>query len=373
MLAKTFGCVRTVFNDALRIFQDAHRAGLDRPSMGAVAKRVTTEAKRTPDRAWLGEVSAVPLQQALRDLATAYANFFASLAGTRTGPRLGPPRLKRRSERQSARFNRNAFALRPNRKLYLAKIGEVKVAWSRELPAEPSSVTVVKSASGKYYASFVVAVDDDADLLDPLCDPDAETGIDLGLKDFAVLRGGKTITSPKFFRSLERKLKKAQKTLSRKQPGSANRQKARVRVARIHEQIKHTRNDWVNKQVKGIVAENQGIYVEDLNVRGLARGRAAKSVHDVAFGLFLTRLETQSRRGGRVFVRVDRYFPSTRLCSDCGALTGPTGLTGLRVRSWGCPCGAYHDRDHNAEVNIRREGRRLAVEQGLVAAGYAET
>lgn len=136
---------------------------------------VTTDAKQTPERAWLAEVSAVPLQRTLRDLATAYTKFFASVSGQRSGPRIGPPRWKKRAARQSARFTRNAFALKDNGRLYVAKVGELRVAWSRDLPSESSSVTIIKTASGQYYASFVVAVDDGAELLEPLPDPDAET------------------------------------------------------------------------------------------------------------------------------------------------------------------------------------------------------
>ena len=165
---------------------------------------------------------------------------------------------------------------------------------------------------------------------------------------------------------MERKLKKAQRTLSRKAKGSANRAKARLAVAKIHERIRHRREDWINKQVKTLVSENQALYVEDLCVKGLAGGRAAKSLHDQAFGAFLNRLESKAARAGRTFVKVDRFFPSTQLCSACGALTGPKGLEGLSIRTWQCGCGAIHNRDVNVEINIRREGRRLA------AAGHAE-
>lgn len=179
------------------------------------------------------------------------------------------------------------------------------------------------------------------------------------------------IDNPKFFRRLERKPAKAQRALSRKVKGSTNRAKARTRVAKLHEQAKRIRSDWIDERVSTIVAENQGIFVEDLNVHGLSRGRAAKSVHDAAFGIFLSRLESKAHRAGRTFMRVDRYFPSTRLCSVCGALAGPAGLDGLKIRKWSCGCGAVHDRDANAEINIRREGRRLVAEQ-YAAAGHAE-
>ncbi len=313
-------------------------------------------------------MSAVVLQQALGDADRAWRNFFASARGKRQGPRIGPPRFKRRTGTQSIRFTRNdRFAVLDNGRLRLPKTGDLKVAWSRALPSEPSSVTVIKSPTGKYYASFVVGVEDDAERLEPLTDPEAETGIDLGLKDFAVLRGGKVIENPRLFRRLERKLGKAQRVLARKAKGSANRAKARLKVAKVHENIKNARSDWVDKQVKAIVRENQAVYVEDLNVKGLSRGRAAKSIHDASFGMFVTRLESKAARAGRVFAKVDRFFPSTRLCSSCGVLDGPSGLEGLKIREWTCGCGAVHDRDQNAEINIRREGKRM------VAEGHSDT
>jgi putative transposase len=368
-LARTFGCVRTVFNDAVAARRKAHAEGLPFPSTAALDKQLITRAKQTPERAWLAEVSTVPLQQALRDCHQAYQNFFASLKGQRAGAKMGPPRFKRPLAQQAARYTRNGFCLRANGKLYLAKVGELKIAWSRELAAEPSSVTIIKTPTGKYFASFVVAVDDDAEVLEPLSDPEAETGIDLGLKDFAVLRGGKTIVNPRFFKRLERKLAKAQRALSRKVKGSANQAKAQVHVAKVHEEIRDRRDDRLHKQVRTPVGENQTLYVEDLNVRGLSRGRGAKSMADAALGRFLALLESKAARTGRTFVKVDRFFPSTRLCSSCGALTGPKGIEGLGVREWMCPCSAVHDRDGNAEINIRCEGKPLA----MVAAGLADT
>ncbi len=363
-LSRGFGCARVVFNDAVAARKAAHAEKRPYPTTANLSRALITEAKRTPDRAWLGEVSAVVLQQALADADRAYANFFASIKGKRQGPRVGPPRFKRRTATQAIRFTRNSkFRVLGNGWLRLPKIGDVKVAWSRELPSEPTSVTVVKSATGKYYASFVVRLDGD-ETLPPV---EAETGIDLGLKDFAVFSGGMVIENPRFFARMERKLKKAQRVLSRKTKGSANRAKARTRVARVHERIRDRRDDWINQQVKTIVAENQGIFVEDLSVKGLARGRASKSIHDAALGMFLVRLESKAARTGRTFARVDRCFPSTQLCSACGVLAGPKGLAGLKVREWECGCGAVHDRDRNAALNILREGKRM------VAAGQAET
>ncbi len=186
-----------------------------------LSKRLT-EAKKTPQRGWLGEVSSVVLQQALADLNTAYRNFFASITGKRKGARIAPPRYRsRKDNRQSIRFTRNArFQVLDNGKLRLPKIGDIELRWSRGLPSEPSSVTVTKDAAGRYFASFVVLVADES-----LPELDTEVGIDLGLTTFAVLSDGKVIESPKFLRRAERKLRKAQQDLSKKQQGSRNRAK----------------------------------------------------------------------------------------------------------------------------------------------------
>lgn len=358
-----------VFNDAVAARKRAYAAALPYPSSAELQRTLITEAKRTDERAWLGEVSVVALQQSIRDADTAYRNFFDSCKGKRQGRKLGPPHFKKRSHRQSARFTKRGFSLKANRRLYLAGIGEVKIAWSRELPAEPSSVTLVKEPSGKYFVSFVVAVDGE----EPLPPVEDETGIDLGLKAFAVMRGGKTIENPRFFKRMERRLTKAQRTLARKVKGSANQEKARMKVAKIHETIANCRSDFLEQTTSRIIAENQSVFVESLNVVGLSRGRSAKSVHDAAWGRFSRLLEAKCARYGREFVRIDRWFPSTRLCSVCGALAGPKGQQRLGVRAWSCPCGARHDRDANAEINIRREGRRMLEERVKLAEGRSSS
>jgi transposase len=205
-LARAFGCARVVFNDALAARQDAHQAGLPYPTDAELSARLTA-AKATPERAWLGEVSAAVLQQALADLNAGYRNFFASLNGRRRGRKAGPPRFRsRKDRRQAIRFTRNArFTVTPGGKLRLPKIGNVPVRWSRPLPGIPSSVTVIKDAAGRYFASFVVAAGHDL-----LPEVVAETGIDLGLTHFAVLSDGRKIASPRFLRRAERKLRKAQ-------------------------------------------------------------------------------------------------------------------------------------------------------------------
>ncbi|MFC4335658.1 RNA-guided endonuclease InsQ/TnpB family protein [Salininema proteolyticum] len=233
VLARTFGCVRVVYNDAIAARQAAYRNGKRYPSTAELDRRLITWAKTTPERSWLSEVSTVPLQQALRDCHKAYRAFFDSMAGRRRGPRVGPPRFKSRSNRQAARFTRRGFQVRENGRLFVAKVGELRVAWSRDLPSDPSSATIIKTPAERYYVSFVVAVKDGAELLEPIADPDAETGIDLGLKEFAVMRGGRTKTSPGFFRRMERKLRNAQRALSRRRKGSKNRDKARREGRRL--------------------------------------------------------------------------------------------------------------------------------------------
>ncbi|MET2717019.1 transposase [Streptomyces carpaticus] len=361
-LAKAFGCARVVWNDGLRLRQDAYKQGTERPKASELSKRLVTEAKKTGERKWLGEVSAVVLQQSLRDLETAYSHFFASQNGTRKGPKTGPPKFKKRTSRQAIRFTANArFSITETSRLRLPKIGDVKVKWSRELPSVPSSVTVIKDAAGRYFCSFVVETEDkpgpELDL------DDTETGIDLGLSTYAVLRGRK-ITSPKFFRRQSKKLKRAQRKLSRAQKGSTNRRKAKLAVAKIHARIADQRRDFIERETTRITRENQAVYLEDLNVKGMgtAKGKRAKSVYDQSLGMFARTLEAKCTRYGRSFAKVSRWFPSTQMCSACRSIEGPKGLEGLKVRNWVCSCGAVHDRDENAELNLRREGRRIVAE-----------
>ncbi|MGC5015800.1 RNA-guided endonuclease InsQ/TnpB family protein [Streptosporangium sp. DT93] len=350
-LARAFGCARTVFNDGLRTRRDAHEAGLPYICDGDLSKQVITQAKQTAERAWLGEVSAVVLQQALADLNTAYRTFFASLSGRRKGRKVAPPRFRsKKDNRQAIRFTRNArFAVTAGGRLRLPKIGDVAVRWSRALPSEPSSVTVIKDAAGRYFASFVVETPDE-----PLREVASEVGIDLGLTHFAVTSDGRKISNPRILRRAAKKLRKAQKALSRKTKGSANRVKARVRVARAHARVADTRRDFAHKLSTQIIRDNQAVYVENLAVSGLARTKLARSVHDAGWSAFVAMLEYKAARYGRTFARIDRWFPSSKLCSACGTVAGSMPLN---VRSWICACGASHDRDVNAAINILAAGR----------------
>ena len=347
-LARAFGCARVVFNDGLRIREEAHAAGLPYVTDAELSARLTA-AKASPERAWLGDVSAVVLQQALADLNAAYRNFFASLAGRRTGPKAGLPKFRsRKDRRQAIRFTRNArFWLTPGGKLRLPKIGDVPVRWSRDLPSTPSSVTVIRDAAGRYFASFVV--ESQPGVLAPA---EPVLGIDLGLTHFAVLSDGRKIASPRFLRRAEKKLRRAQQALSRKEKGSQNRDKARIKVAGAHARVADARRDFHHQLSTALIRENQAIAVEDLAVKGLARTRLAKSIHDAGWSAFVSMLEYKARLYGRRFHRIGRFEPTSQMCSACGLRDGPKPL---HIRTWQCRrCGIWQDRDINAAVNVAR-------------------
>ena len=347
-LARAFGCVRVVFNDGLRVRQEAHAAGLPYVTDADLSARLTA-AKAAPERAWLGEVSAVVLQQALADLNAAYRNFFASLTGERKGPKMGPPKFRsRKDHRQAVRFTANArFKVLPDGKLRLPKIGDVPVRWSRALPSGPSSVTVIKDPAGRYFASFVIEAE-------PGILPEAEpvVGLDLGLTSFAVLSDGRKITAPRFLRRAGKKLRRRQRDLSRKQKGSRNRDRARVKVARAHARVGDARREFHHQLSTALIRETQAVAVEDLAVSGLARTRLAKSVHDAGWSSFVAMLEYKARLYGRQFHRIGRFEPTSQMCSACGAKDGPKPL---HIRSWQCQgCGVWLDRDINAAVNVAK-------------------
>lgn len=357
MLARTFGCARVVFNDALRHRDDSHRAGL-KVSDTDVQRHVVTEAKRTTEREWLSEVSSVALVQSVGDARVAYRNWFDSMAGKRKGRKVGHPKFKSKRGRQSIRLTRNGFSLRARTDgqsdlLYVAKVGEVRVRWSRPLPSAPSSVTITKDPDGRYHASFVVEV---AEV--PLPEVERMAGIDLGLIDFATIitTDGEVEKIPalRAFRRRERQLARAQRSMSRKKKGSRNRDKARQRVAVLHRKVKDERANFAHQLASRLIDENQVVIVEDLAVSGLARTRLAKSVHDAAWGQFVRLLEEKASRRGREVVKVSRWFPSTKTCSTCGLVGDSKPLS---VREWECKCGDFHDRDVNAAKNILAAGR----------------
>ncbi|EFE78503.1 transposase [Streptomyces filamentosus NRRL 15998] len=326
-LAKAFGCARVVFNDAVRARESARQEGEPFPTAGELSKTLITEAKATIERSWLSEVSAVVLQQSLRDAEAAYKNFFASLKGTRKGAKMGAPRFKSRKDtRQSIRFTANArWNLDHAGRLNLPKIGAVKVKWSRVLHATPTSVTVIKDSAGRYFASFVIDTDPEADaaVMPPA---DQEIGIDLGLKHFAVLSTGEKIDNPRFLRRAEKRLKKAQRNLDRKEKGSKNREKARLKVARAHASVADARKKFHHQLSTRLIRDNQAIGVESLAVKGLARTRLAKSVHDAGWSQFVSMLEYKAQRYGRRLIKIGRFVQTSQTCHVCGRIDGPKPL-----------------------------------------------
>jgi putative transposase len=356
-LARALGCARVVYNDALAERQRAFAAG-EKLSDSEVQRRVVTLAKKTPQRAWLAQVASVALVQACQDARRAYRNWFDSLSSARKDRRVGQPRFRAKRGRQSIRLTRNGFSVRQGGRLYVAKVGELRVRWSRALPSAPSSVTIIRDPDRRYYASFVVerpAI--------PLPPVDRVAGIDLGLCVFAavVASDGSTesVPNPRHLRTAERRLARAQRQLSRKRKGSANRAKARHRVAVAHRRVRDRRADHHHKLALRLLRENQAVAVEDLAVAGLARTRLAKSVYDAGWAMFVRLLKEKATHHGRRVIRIGRFQPTSQTCSACGHWDGPKPLD---VRIWTCgACGATHDRDVNAARNI------------LVAAGLAET
>jgi putative transposase len=351
VLAKAFGCARRVYNDGLQVRIEAFEAGLPYVDDNELSRRVITEAKRGPERAWLAEVSTAMLQQALIDLNTGFRYFFASRAGRRPGRRFQRPRFRSaKDRRQSMRFAKNAkFRVLPNGRLRLPKIGDIEVRWSRPLPSVPTSVTIIRDRAGRYFASFVVRVQEQ-----PLPSSGQVVGIDLGLTHFAIMSDGSKVDAPRFLRKADRRLRRLQQALDRKVKGSANRRKAIVKVARAHARVADTRRDWQHKLSTQIIRENQAVFVENLNVAGMGRGRLARSIHDAAWAQFVRMLEYKAARRGREFGKVGRFEPTTRRCSVCGVVGERLPLV---VRVWVCACGAQHDRDVNAARNILAAGR----------------
>ena len=354
MLARTFGCARVVFNDAIRCRQDAYEAG-EKVGPTEVQRRVITTAKTREERAWLGEVASVALVQSVRDAHRAYSNWFDSLKGRRKGRKMSAPRFKsRKDNRQSFRLTRNGFTLRAGGRLYLAKIGDVRVRWSRDLPSDPSSVTIIREPDGHYYASFVVEV-----APTPLPPISQECGVDLGvarLATVATTTGGRVdIANPRHLARKQRKLRRWEREKARRVKGGANRAKTRRKVAVQHAKVARARRDYHHKQALTLVRDNQAVYVEDLHVAGMVRNRRlARAISDAGFGQFVRLVEEKAERYGRTVRKVDRWFPSSKTCSTCGRVVDEMPL---KVRTWACACGAVHDRDHNAARNILAAGQ----------------
>ncbi|NER52204.1 MAG: IS200/IS605 family element transposase accessory protein TnpB [Symploca sp. SIO1B1] len=343
-LAQLFGCVRVVWNDALALCKQSEK----KPKSAELQKLVITQAKKTEQRAWLKEVSNIPLQQSVNDLETAFQNFFDSCKGKREGRKVAYPKFKKRTNSQSARLTRGGFSIK-NNGVYLAKIGIVKPIWSRALPSHPSSVTIIKDCANRYFLSFVVDVE-------PVNvnAKNQSVGIDLGIKTFAVMSNGEKATSP-CYKSLDRKVRKLQKKLARQTNGSKRRDRTRTQIACVHNRIADTRKDFLHKLSSHIVRENQTIVLEDLNVSGLVKNRKlSRAISQQGWREFRELVEAKSEKYGRKFVVISRWEPTSQSCSDCGYKWGKIDLS---VRSILClNCGTQHDRDENASVNIEKVG-----------------
>jgi putative transposase len=347
-LSRTFGCVRKVYNMALAARTEAwtRQERVNYNQMSAML----TAWKKTKELAYLNEVSSVPLQQALRHLQTAFTHFF--------GRRAKYPRFKsRKKTRKSAEYTTSAFRFR-NGELRLAKMSEpLRIVWSRPLPegAKPSTVTVSQDSAGRWFVSLLC----EDPSVKPLPATGQAVGVDVGLNHLLTLSTGEKIANPRHERRDRAALAREQRRLAKKENGSANRARARLKVAKIHARIADRRRDTLHKITTRLVRENQTIVIEDLTVRNMVKNRRlARAISDAAWSEFRSMLEYKAQWYGREVIAVDRWFPSSRLCSACGTLQEKMPL---HVRTWTCDCGTTHDRDVNAAHNLLAAGLAVTV------------
>ncbi|MET7783007.1 RNA-guided endonuclease TnpB family protein [Streptomyces sp. NPDC005388] len=347
-LSRTFGCVRKVYNMALAARTEAwtrqERVNYNQTSA------MLTAWKKTEELAYLNEVSSVPLQQTLRHLQTAFTHFF--------GKRAKYPRFKsRKKTRKSAEYTTSAFRFR-NGELRLAKMSEpLRIVWSRPLPegAKPSTVTVSQDSAGRWFVSLLC----EDPSVQPLPATGQAVGVDVGLNHLLTLSTGEKIANPRHERRDRAALAKAQRRLAKKEKGSANRARARLKVAKIHARIADRRRDTLHKITTRLVRDNQTIVIEDLTVRSMVKNRKlARAISDAAWSEFRSMLEYKAAWYGREVIAVDRWFPSSRLCSACNTLQDKMPLN---VRTWTCGCGITHDRDVNAAHNLLAAGLAVTV------------
>lgn len=342
-LAQTFGCIRLTFNTMLDARTKAWHQDKKHISYHETAKMLT-ELKKQDDKIFLNEVSSVCLQQTLRNLDTAFRNFFDGRAKY--------PTFKKAKSAQSARYANNAFKFE-NGKIILAKQTEpMEISWSRPLPddAKINSITISRDMAYRYFISFHFETD-----WQPLEDLQTSVGIDVGLKTLAVLSNGEKLENPKFLQKSEKKIKRLQKRLSRKVKGSKNRQKAKLKLAKAHTKVADKRQDYIHKFTTKTIRENQTIIVEGLSVVNMLKNHClAKSIANASWGEMFRQFDYKAEWNGRKFLQLDRFFPSSKLCSNCShqLLSLP-----LSVRKWECPnCATIHDRDENASKNIELAG-----------------
>ena len=348
LLRKTMGCARLIYNKALALRTEAWDEKQERVRYEETSAMLT-EWKKEENLQFLNEVSCVPVQQSLRHLQRAFSNFFEGRAKY--------PNFKKKHQGGDAEFTKSAFKFK-NGQVYLAKCTEpLAIHWSRELPqgSEPSTITVKLSPSGRWTASLLVDVE-----IEKLPESSNQIGLDLGITSLVALSTGEKISNPKNFKAKRRKLKKAQKALSRKQKGSNNRHKARMKVAKVYGEISDARKDFLHKLTTQLVRENQTIAVEDLAVKNMVKNRKlALAISDASWGEIVRQLEYKCGWYGRTLIKIDRWFPSSKRCGSCGHIVEKLPLN---IREWECPkCGAKHDRDINAAKNVLAAGLAVSV------------
>lgn len=351
-LARTFGCVRVVYNFALRLRSDSFKDGATINYNASSA--ALTKLKQTPERAFLKEVSSVPLQQSLRHLQTAYSNFFAKRAKY--------PRFKSKRGKQSAEYTSSAFKWdAANRNLTIAKVGRLHIQWSREFTSAPSTVTITKDCAGRYFVTLCLD-----EIKQALPKTGKQVGIDLGTKRLATLSTGERVANPRHTASNAAKLTKLQRVLSRRTKGSNRWRVQKLKVARLQAHIADSRKDCLDKLTTRLVREFDVLCIEDLNVRGMVKNRClAKTVSCASFGMFRSMLEYKAEWYGKEIRVADRFFPSSKRCSGCGYINAAVVIG---VEEWDCPeCHAHHDRDDNASQNILNFARA----SGPTTAGLA--
>ena len=351
ILAQTFGCCRFVYNWGLSTRKTAYFQHGKSLYYNDLAAMLPALKEQYP---WLRDTSSVPLQQALRHLDRAFVNFFEGRAAY--------PTFKKKRHEQSATFVSNAF-MWDRQALTLAKMdAPLEIVWHRPLPqgCKPSSVTIIKDSANRYFVSILVADD-----IKPLPMVNQMVGLDLGIKSMVALSTGESVGNPRYFAKDEKRLAKAQRRLAKKKKGSKNRNKAGLKVAKIHARIADRRRDYQHKLSTRIAHENQVICVESLAVKNMVKNHSlAKAISDVGWGEFVHQLEYKSQWYGRTLIKIDRFSPSSKTCHACKHVLDSLLLD---IREWVCPaCGVVHDRDTNAALNILAEGLSAAACGGSV-------